>query len=61
MYLIPPPPPAAPQILYNLCFPFLLGITAVPIDIENNACAKFWRKNKVHDGLRLSLRLLGNF
>ena len=58
-YLSPPPP--APQILNNLCFPFLLGITAVPIDIENNAWAKFWGANKVHDGLRLSHKLLGNF
>ena len=31
----------APQILHNLCFSFLLGITAVPREIENNAYAKF--------------------
>ena len=30
-----------PQILHNLCFSFLLGITAVPREIENNAYAKF--------------------
>ena len=30
-----------PKILHNLCFPFLLGITAVPREIENNAHAKF--------------------
>ena len=29
------------KILHNLCFSFLLGITAVPIEIENNAYAKF--------------------
>ena len=58
-YLSPPLPP--PKFLNNLCFPFLLGITAVPIDTENNACAKLWGANKVHDGLRLSHNLLGNF
>ena len=30
-----------PQILHNLCFSFLLGITAVPRESENNAYAKF--------------------
>ena len=34
------PPP--PQILYNLCFSFLLSVTAVPREIENNAYAEFW-------------------
>ena len=29
------------KILHNLCFPFLLGITAVPREIENNTYAKF--------------------
>ena len=29
------------QILHNLCFSLLLGITAIPREIENNACAKF--------------------
>ena len=28
--------------MYNLCLSFLLGITAAPREIENNACAKFW-------------------
>ena len=38
MYLIPPPPPQPPiQNLHNLCFSFLLGITALPREIENNA------------------------
>ena len=36
-----------PQILHSLCFSFLLGITAVPREIENNAYAKFWGANKV--------------
>ena len=30
-------PYLAPKILHNLCFSFLLGITAVPREIENNA------------------------
>ena len=30
-----------PKILHNLCFSFLLGITAVPRKIQNNAYAKF--------------------
>ena len=29
------------KILHNLCFSFLLGITAVPREIEINAYAKF--------------------
>ena len=39
-----------PQILRNLCFSFLLGIIAVPREIENNANAKFYGGNKVHFG-----------
>ena len=39
-----------PKILYNLCFSFLLGITAAPREIENNAYAEFWGTNKVHYG-----------
>ena len=35
---LPPPP----QILHNLCFSFLLGITAVPRETENNAYATFF-------------------
>ena len=35
--LSPTPPP---QILHNLCFSFLLDITAVLREIENNAYAK---------------------
>ena len=35
-----------PRILHNLCFSFLLGSTAVPREIENNAYAKFWGANK---------------
>ena len=39
MHLIPPPPQK--KKLHNLLFSFLLGITAVLRDIENNACKKF--------------------
>ena len=31
-----------PKILHSLCFSFLLSITAVPREIENNAHAKFY-------------------
>ena len=48
-YLSPPPLPQK-NILHNLCFSFLLGITAVQREIENNAYAKFWGANKVHYG-----------
>ena len=41
----------SPQILRNLCFPFLLGVRAVPREIENNAYAKLGGLgNKVHYG-----------
>ena len=39
-----------PEILHNLCFSFLLGITAVPRQTENNTYAKRWGANKVHYG-----------
>ena len=37
--------------LRNLCFQFLLGITVVLIEIQDNGYAKFWGVNKVHYGL----------
>ena len=37
----PPPTPKKKKIFGNLCFSFLLGITGVPREIENNAYAKF--------------------
>ena len=49
----PPPPPPPKKLPNRVCFfffTFLLGITAVPREIENNAYAKFWRANKVHYG-----------
>ena len=36
------------KILHNLCFSFLLGITAVLREIENDAYVKFWGANKVY-------------
>ena len=39
-----------PKILHNLCFSFLLSITAVPRETENNTYAKLWGANKVHYG-----------
>ena len=39
-----------PKVLHNLCFSFLLGITAIQREIENNAYAKCSGLNKVHYG-----------
>ena len=39
-----------PKILHNLCFSVLLGVSAVPREIKNNAYAKFWGANKVYYG-----------
>ena len=33
--------PPLPQILHNLCFQFLLGITVVPREIQDNGYAIF--------------------
>ena len=46
--MFPPPPP---KILHNHCFQFVLGITAVPKEIQDNGCANLWGVNKVHYGL----------
>ena len=43
-------PNLPPTTLHNLCCSFLLGITAVPRENENNAYATFWGANKVHCG-----------
>ena len=40
-----------PQYLLNHCFQFLLGITVVPREIEDNGNAKFWGVSKVRYGL----------
>ena len=45
MYLI-----SLPQILHNLCFLFLLGVTVVPREIADNTYAKIVGANKVHYG-----------
>ena len=39
-YLSPPPPPKEKKNLQNLCFSFLLYITTVLREIENNAYEK---------------------
>ena len=36
-YLPPLPHPTLPPNLHHLCFSFLLGITALPKQVENNA------------------------
>ena len=41
LYISMNAPYLTPQILRNLCFSFLPGITAVPRKTENNAYAKF--------------------
>ena len=41
LYISHNAPYLPPKILHNLCFSFLLGITAVPREIENNAYATF--------------------
>ena len=38
---LPPTRPRQKKKFHNLCFSFLLGITAVPREIENNAYVKF--------------------
>ena len=40
-----------PKILHIRCFQFLLGITVVPREIDDNSYAKFWGVNKMHYGL----------
>ena len=40
----------SPQISHNLCFSYLLGITAVQKENESNSYAKCWGPNKVHYG-----------
>ena len=45
---LPPPPPSKKQTnnLHNHCFEFLLGITVVPREIEDNGYAKLWGKTR---------------
>ena len=42
--------PYLPPQIYNLCFSILLGITAVPREIENHTYVKVWGANMVHYG-----------
>ena len=53
IWLLTAAPPPPPNILQNLCFSFILGITAVPREIENNAYTSFiffWRGGGVGGG-----------
>ena len=47
----PPPKKKKKKNLHHHCFQFLLGITVIPREIEDNGYAKFWGVNKVHYGL----------
>ena len=38
------------KILHIYCFQFLLGITVLPSEIEDNGYAEFWGVNKVDYG-----------
>ena len=48
-----PPPPPLKKRLHNHCFQFLMGIIAVPREIEDNCYAKFFLR-----GGRYKKRLL---
>ena len=50
LHISPNAPYLPPKVLHNLCCSFLLGITAIPREIENKAYAKFWGANKVRYG-----------
>ena len=41
LFTAPTPPPSKKK-LRNHCFQFLLGITVIPSEIENNGYVKFW-------------------
>ena len=51
MHLVHPLPPSKKKNLRNHCFQFLLGITVVPREIENNGYVKFGGLNRVNYGL----------
>ena len=54
MHLVYLPPPRTPHPKFCIdshCFRFLLGVTVVSREIEDNGYAKFWGVNKVHYGL----------
>ena len=40
-----------PRILHTHCFQFLVGITVVPREIQDNCYTNFWGVNTVHYGL----------
>ena len=43
-------PCLSPKILHNHCSQFLLGITVVPREIQDNGYEKFGGVNRVRDG-----------
>ena len=45
----------SPQILHKHCFQFLLGLTMVPRENQNNAYAKFGGKTKYYGIVRNGL------
>ena len=67
VHLSRPPPPQKKQTnkqtnnLHNHCFQFLLGITVVPREIEDNGYAKLWGKNTVHYGLCENGQRIGEY
>ena len=48
---LPSPAPRPPNIVHNHCSQFLLRITVIPRQNEDNGYAKFGGVNKVYDGL----------
>ena len=44
-------PPSKKKNLLNHCFQFLVDITVVPREIEDNGYVKFWGLNGVNYGL----------
>ena len=51
MHLVHPHAPLKKKNLLNHCFQFLVGITVVPREIENNGYVKFWGLNRMNYGL----------
>ena len=50
--------PRFPQILHNDCFQFLLGITVVPREIEDDAYAKVLEVNSIMGNLKLEKKIV---
>lgn len=50
--------PRFPQTLHNDCFQFLLGITVVPREIEDDAYAKVLEVNSIMGNLKLEKKIV---